>query len=116
MAKKNTSPAARTINPTTDSTSSAPKRRRTLAKGTAEAAAPPSVADDRAAAMPEPAGQRVTPADTAVSDSVTFVGVEGGPSYEQIAEAAYLRYLDRGASDGQDFEDWIEAERALKNR
>jgi hypothetical protein len=36
------------------------------------------------------------------------------PSYEQIAEAAYHRYLKRGGSHGQDFDDWLEAERDLR--
>jgi hypothetical protein len=38
------------------------------------------------------------------------------PSSEEIAEAAYHRYLSRGGGDGQDFDDWIEAERELKSR
>jgi len=38
------------------------------------------------------------------------------PTYDEIAEAAYHRYLNRGASDGQDFEDWIAAEQDLKAR
>jgi hypothetical protein len=38
------------------------------------------------------------------------------PSYDEIAEAAYQRYLQRGGSDGRDFDDWLEAERDLKAR
>jgi hypothetical protein len=38
------------------------------------------------------------------------------PTYDEIAEAAYHRYLRRGASDGRDFDDWLEAERELKAR
>jgi hypothetical protein len=38
------------------------------------------------------------------------------PSYDEIAEAAYLRYLRRGGGDGQDFDDWVEAERELRSR
>ena len=38
------------------------------------------------------------------------------PTYDEIAEAAYHRYLRRGAVDGQDFDDWVEAERELKAR
>jgi hypothetical protein len=38
------------------------------------------------------------------------------PSYDQIAEAAYLRYLNRGGSDGRDFDDWVAAEQELKTR
>jgi hypothetical protein len=38
------------------------------------------------------------------------------PSYGEIAEAAYHRYLERGGGHGQDFEDWLEAERRLRSR
>lgn len=38
------------------------------------------------------------------------------PSYDEIAEAAYQRYLRRGRSDGRDFDDWVEAERELRSR
>jgi hypothetical protein len=35
------------------------------------------------------------------------------PTYEEIAEAAYQRYLARGGQHGYDLDDWIDAERAL---
>ncbi len=35
------------------------------------------------------------------------------PSFDEIAEAAYLRFLSRGAGHGSDFDDWVEAEREL---
>ena len=38
------------------------------------------------------------------------------PTYTEIAEAAYQRYLQRGGVDGRDFDDWLEAERELKAR
>jgi hypothetical protein len=38
------------------------------------------------------------------------------PTYDDIAQKAYERYLERGRSDGQDFDDWIEAERELATR
>jgi len=38
------------------------------------------------------------------------------PSYEEIAEAAYLRYLGRGGHHGHDFDDWLDAERSLRVR
>ena len=80
-------------------------------------AASPHVANERATAMPEPAGQRVTGEEASGADSVTFVSVAvTSPTYEEIAEAAYHRYLSRGGGDGRDFDDWIEAERALKTR
>lgn len=40
----------------------------------------------------------------------------GNPGYDEIAEAAYHRYLGRGARDGGDFDDWVEAERDLRAR
>jgi hypothetical protein len=36
------------------------------------------------------------------------------PSDEEIRARAYRRYLERGGGDGQDFDDWLEAERELK--
>jgi hypothetical protein len=36
------------------------------------------------------------------------------PSYDEIAHAAYQRYLARGGTDGRDFDDWLEAERELR--
>ena len=38
------------------------------------------------------------------------------PSYDDIAQAAYLRYLNRGATPGGDFDDWLEAERDLRRK
>lgn len=38
------------------------------------------------------------------------------PTYDEIAEAAYHRYLNRGGGDGRDFDDWLEAERDLRTR
>jgi hypothetical protein len=36
------------------------------------------------------------------------------PTDEDIRTRAYHRYLERGANDGMDFEDWLVAERELK--
>ena len=36
------------------------------------------------------------------------------PTFEEIAEAAYQRYLSRGGQHGHDFDDWIHAGRSLK--
>jgi hypothetical protein len=38
-----------------------------------------------------------------------------GPTFEQISEAAYHRYLQRGGQDGHDFDDWLDAERSLRS-
>ena len=65
---------------------------------------------------------RSTTVDAAADRSTSSAGGDGGntteysPSYDEIAEAAYQRYLKRGGGDGQDFDDWLEAERELKTR
>lgn len=38
------------------------------------------------------------------------------PSQAEIAEAAYFRHLNRGGAPSDEFKDWIEAERDLKER
>ena len=48
---------------------------------------------------------------TAANDDASY-----SPTYDEIAEAAYQRYLSRGGGDGQDFDDWVEAERELRLR
>ena len=48
---------------------------------------------------------------TAANDDAPY-----SPTYDEIAEAAYQRYLRRGGGDGQDFDDWVEAERELRLR
>ena len=61
----------------------------------------------------------------ALADQATDVGVPADvetratsmasePSQEDIRRRAYDRYLERGATDGRDFDDWLEAEQELK--
>jgi hypothetical protein len=38
---------------------------------------------------------------------------EGRPTPEEVALEAYRLYMGRGASAGQDLDDWLEAERRL---
>jgi hypothetical protein len=40
----------------------------------------------------------------------------GGPTHDEIAMAAYHRYLSRQGAQGSDFDDWLEAERDLRSR
>ena len=40
--------------------------------------------------------------------------VASTPSDEEIRVRAYHRFLERGASPGGDFDDWLEAEKDLK--
>jgi len=101
MAKKKTAaPDPSDATPTTPRRRSTPKR----GKATADTAAP--IVDLAATANDNGAGLVVV---AEVSTSVT-------PSYEEIAEAAYRRYLRRGAEHGRDFDDWLEAERELRSQ
>ena len=45
----------------------------------------------------------------------TTTAASAAPSHDEIAEAAYHRYLQRGGGHGMDFEDWVEAERILRS-
>jgi DUF2934 family protein len=54
--------------------------------------------------------------DMSSSSAASTAGASYDPSYDEIAEAAYQRYLQRGGADGRDFDDWLEAERELKSR
>jgi Protein of unknown function (DUF2934) len=38
------------------------------------------------------------------------------PTQAEIAEAAYFKHLNRGGARGDEFQDWIEAERELRER
>jgi hypothetical protein len=39
---------------------------------------------------------------------------QSGPTTEQIAQRAYEIYQSRGGTEGQDIEDWLQAERELR--
>jgi hypothetical protein len=106
MAKKNT----KTNDHAAGTPPAAPaKRRRAPAQKKDSAAAPVDVAtvggterierasDTRKAATPGPRNG------------------ERQPSHDEIAEAAYFRHLNRGGQ-GDEFNDWLEAERELRSR
>ena len=38
----------------------------------------------------------------------------GQPTEDEVRVRAYHRYLERGATDGGDFHDWVEAEKELR--
>jgi len=59
----------------------------------------------------ETTGWETMPTEEPLSVS-TSMGSE--PSAEDIRMRAYHRFLERGASRGTDFDDWLEAERELK--
>jgi hypothetical protein len=56
------------------------------------------------------------PALSSADERSTSTSMSSEPSEEDIRLRAYHRYLERGGSDGLDFEDWLEAERELKPR
>jgi len=95
MAKK------KTAGPDTTETTSPPSTRRRATKGTATSVS--------ARAMS-------SPISTAADASGNGHSSQDVPTYEQIAEAAYHRYLRRGGVHGADFDDWVEAERELRSR
>jgi len=41
---------------------------------------------------------------------------ESSPTREEIELRAYQIYMERGGADGQDVEDWLQAERELVER
>ena len=108
MAKKQTSPSESNLSPATQSRSSGNRRRSGKIS---------SEASDRS---PATMTQSTTSEEVlaAASEAVPVAGesMTGQPSYDEIAEAAYQRYLSRGGTDGYDLDDWIEAERQLRER
>jgi len=102
---------------------------------------PRAEANDAATVSSPPARSRRTPANTSPeADTIgAFPGVERSeddgavaqavatpatgsnrdqqaPSDDEIRERAYHRYLERGAHQGSEFDDWVEAERELRTR
>jgi hypothetical protein len=47
-------------------------------------------------------------------EKLAVVHLEAAPNEDDIRVRAYHRYLERGAGDGADFDDWLEAEKDLK--
>ena len=105
MAKKNT----RSDKPASETTPPVAERRRTVRSTTRSAPTSPAVV------VAEPDGSPAVARDTANEMTTEGNGnTTPTPTYEQIAEAAYHRYLQRGDQDGYDFDDWLEAERSLR--
>jgi hypothetical protein len=51
----------------------------------------------------------------AADQSSASRSIGSDPSDDDIRARAYQRYLERGGNHGQDFEDWLAAERELKS-
>jgi len=56
----------------------------------------------------------VNPTDLAAVELNT--ATDGAPSEQEIAIRAHELFLERGAVEGHDLEDWLQAERELKAR
>ncbi len=82
--------------------------------------------DPAAAPAPRPRAAASTPKSTTRKKSASAAGslvieqtvtrITYTPSADEIAEAAYHRFLSRGGHHGGDFDDWLEAERELRER
>jgi hypothetical protein len=68
----------------------------------------------RAARAPEPAGSNGANGSEGSIENVAVPRLEAAPNEDDIRVRAYHRYLERGAGDGADFDDWLEAEKDLK--
>jgi hypothetical protein len=103
MAKKKTTDSSTTPGAGTSAPAARPRRTAPKVKA-APAGNATSTADERSSFVASTQGAPVTAPGAA------------GPTYDEIAEAAYHRYLKRGGGDGHDFDDWLEAEQELKAR
>jgi hypothetical protein len=74
--------------------------------------APGAPLEDRV--KPPAAARAKAPAGTAARREVKSIA--SGPNEEEIRMRAYQMYLERGASHGRDFDDWLRAEEELRRR
>jgi hypothetical protein len=102
MAKKTT----RSEKPESPTRQPAPERRRT-ARASARSGSTPD------AIIAEPNGSPAVEPHTA-NEMLTQGDGCPSPRFEEIAEAAYQRYMRRGGQHGYDFDDWLDAERSLQ--
>jgi hypothetical protein len=95
-----------------------PRTTSTTARSRKPATAPAADAPVDLSQVSQPA-----PIDTAadLAPSIDIAGTDAPapvyePSYDEIAEAAYHRYLRRNGAPGDQVNDWFEAERELRSR
>jgi hypothetical protein len=89
---------------------------RSRGRATAKPAAPRRPATTAAPSQVQLSSDGAAQIDTAADMSGTASADQGNPGYDEIAEAAYHRFLRRGGQDGGDVDDWVEAERDLRER
>ena len=68
----------------------------------------------RAARAPESNGSDGSNGSNGSNGNLDMAHLEPAPNEDDIRVRAYHRYLERGAGDGADFDDWLEAEKDLK--
>ena len=72
--------------------------------------------DAAAPAEPKPTATRARAAKPAAAEQNPAGPPAARPTDEDIRRRAYERYQKRGGNHGQHFDDWIEAEKELRNR
>jgi hypothetical protein len=68
----------------------------------------------RAARAPESSGPIGSNGSDGSNGNLDVAHLEPALNEDDIRVRAYHRYLERGAGDGADFDDWVEAEKDLK--
>jgi hypothetical protein len=114
MAKKKTAGPGTT--PTPSTSPAAPARRRAAPRAKASGAVNDAAAVKTADSPVESRESAPEMGPAAVTGAPSESAAPYAPTFEQIAEEAYRRYLGRGGEHGADFEDWVEAERRLRER
>jgi len=104
--------AKRTPRTEADDTTSAPANRE-LRSPDARTARSRTARETQGTATEEKATRA---ADTFAARPDDDVSSEYAPTEDEIRYRAYLLYVERGGGHGMDFEDWLRAERELKNR
>jgi hypothetical protein len=69
--------------------------------------------------MPTPRRRRKDPEVAAIANDASRRPVESvtrAPSHDAIARRAYELYRQRGSEHGRDWDDWLQAERELRER
>ncbi len=95
-----------------DQISAVPPRRRRPGNGSAHADR-----SRRTAGRLAGGGQDLAESVSATATAADSDRLEGHvePTWEDIARRAYFRFVERGGDPGHDQEDWLEAERELRN-
>ncbi len=106
MAKRNSRSSATETSAAPTETSKRTRAARARATAGEPVGAPEKRLTGRTADQPSTGAIAAGPAGDAVAAA--------DPSDEDIRQRAYLRFLQRGATHGADFDDWLEAERELR--